>query len=117
MLVFYLIGTKATKFKHDLKEKIDGDAGQSSVRGPHQVLACSGIAVILSLYHVYNYGEEKTIGKMFSYIVCQIYYIFKTFSFVISLYITIYDHERLSSVSKRVLYCSFNCCSLRNVSC
>lgn len=67
-MVFYLIGTKATKFKHDFKEKIDGDAGKSSVRGPHQVLSCSGIAVILSLYHAYQYGEEKTIGKISSYV-------------------------------------------------
>jgi uncharacterized membrane protein len=86
LLVFYLIGTKATKFKHDLKLKIDGDAGQSSVRGPHQVLACSGIAVILSLYHVYKYGEEKMIGTISSLLMCQNCYIYTTFSFVISLY-------------------------------
>lgn len=61
LLFFYLVGTKATKFKNDIKKKIDGDVGHSSVRGPHQVLACSGIAVLFSLYHAYKYGEEKNI--------------------------------------------------------
>lgn len=64
LLFFYLVGTKATKFKNDVKRKIDGDIGHSSVRGPHQVLACSIIAVVLTLYHAYNYGEEKIIGRL-----------------------------------------------------
>ena len=51
----------ATKFKKDIKVTIDGDAGKSSVRGPGQVLACSAIAVVCSIIHVYLYGEETAI--------------------------------------------------------
>jgi len=49
-----------------LKMKKDGDAGKSSVRGPSQVLACSAIAVLLSLFHAVYFGEEKTIGRSIS---------------------------------------------------
>jgi len=61
ILIFYKLGSYATKYKKAIKEKIDGDASKSAIRGPHQVLACSAIAVILSLYHVLCYGEERTI--------------------------------------------------------
>ena len=65
LLVFYQLGTMATKYKKELKVKKDGDASKSSVRSPYQVLACSGIAVLISLFHVFYYGEEKSIGKYF----------------------------------------------------
>lgn len=61
LLMFYQFGTLATKYGKELKIKKDGDAGKSSVRGPSQVLACSAIAVLLSLIHAIYFGEEKTI--------------------------------------------------------
>jgi uncharacterized protein (TIGR00297 family) len=63
LLVFYLIATKATKFKKGIKEKIDGSLSNSGsiARGPSQVLACSLLAVILSLIHGIYFGEEKPI--------------------------------------------------------
>jgi uncharacterized protein (TIGR00297 family) len=63
LLVFYLIATKATKFKKGIKEKIDGSLSNSGsiARGPSQVLACSFLAVILSLIHGIYFGEEKPI--------------------------------------------------------
>ena len=42
---------------------MDGDAGKGSVRGPSQVLACSAIAVVCSLFHAISFGEEKAIGE------------------------------------------------------
>ncbi|KAL3939010.1 MAG: hypothetical protein SGBAC_006198 [Bacillariaceae sp.] len=63
LLVFYLLGTKATKFKKEIKQKIDGSLvlSGSMARGPSQVLACSLLAVILSLVHGTYCGEEKPI--------------------------------------------------------
>lgn len=68
LLLFYQLGTMATKYKKELKVKKDGDASKSSVRSPYQVLACSGIAVVISLVHVCSYGEEKAIGKYYCYV-------------------------------------------------
>ena len=65
LFMFYQLGTMATKYGKEIKIKKDGDAGKSSVRGPSQVLACSAIAVLLSLYHAVYFGEEKTIGRLF----------------------------------------------------
>lgn len=64
LLVFYQIATKATKFKHDLKAKIDGTiTSKGSIeRGPSQVLACSILAVILSLIHVVYCGKEQAVN-------------------------------------------------------
>eukprot|EP00980_Cylindrotheca_fusiformis_P000601 scaffold154_cov129-Cylindrotheca_fusiformis.AAC.18 len=63
LIVFYLIATKATKFKKDHKEKIDGSLSITGTiaRGPTQVLACSLLAVVLSLFHGIYCGEEKPI--------------------------------------------------------
>jgi|AntRauTorckE5430_2_1112549.scaffolds.fasta_scaffold27723_2 uncharacterized membrane protein len=66
LFMFYQLGTMATKHGKELKMKKDGDAGKSSVRGPSQVLACSAIAVLLSLFHAVYFGEEKTIGRSIS---------------------------------------------------
>lgn len=61
LLMFYQIGTLATKYRKDLKLAKDGDAQRSSVRGPSQVLACSAIAVICSFIHAVYLGEEQAI--------------------------------------------------------
>ena len=63
LLVFYQIGTTATKFKKDIKIKIDGTiaATGSQARGPSQVLACSVIAVFLGLVHGIFCGAERPI--------------------------------------------------------
>ncbi|CAJ1942786.1 unnamed protein product [Cylindrotheca closterium] len=63
LLVFYLLGTKATKFRKEIKQKMDGTVVLSGTiaRGPSQVLACSLLAVILSLVHGIYCGEEKPI--------------------------------------------------------
>jgi len=61
LLLFYQLGTMATKYKKEKKQKYDAAALESSMRGPSQVLACSFLAVLLSLIHVYYYGDERTI--------------------------------------------------------
>lgn len=61
LLIFYLLGTKVTKFRKEEKQKKDADASEGAVRGMHQVLACSAIAVIIQIIHVYLYGEEQQI--------------------------------------------------------
>ncbi|GFH61034.1 hypothetical protein CTEN210_17510 [Chaetoceros tenuissimus] len=61
LLMFYQIGTKATKYKKQIKLQRDGDVAKSSVRGPSQVLACSVLAVALSLVHAIYFGEERKI--------------------------------------------------------
>lgn len=61
IFIFYQLGSSATKFKKEIKEKLDSDASEGSVRGPHQVLACSIIAVCCGVIHAALYGEEKTI--------------------------------------------------------
>lgn len=63
LLVFYQIGTVATKYKKDVKMKIDGTIATSGsqARGPSQVLACSLIAVVLGLIHAIYCGSEQAI--------------------------------------------------------
>jgi uncharacterized protein (TIGR00297 family) len=70
LLVFYQIGTTATKYKKDLKIKIDGTIATSGsqARGPMQVLACSLIAVVLGLIHGVYCGEEGAIDFEDSYL-------------------------------------------------
>lgn len=58
---FYQLGSSATKFKKSIKEKLDSAASEGSVRGPHQVLACSIIAIVFAFIHASLYGEEKPI--------------------------------------------------------
>ena len=57
------VATKATKYKSELKAKVDQSSAESSCRGPGQVLACSALGVIIQLVHVYLYGEEPSIGE------------------------------------------------------
>mmetsp|Transcript_13343 Transcript_13343/g.23904 ORF Transcript_13343/g.23904 Transcript_13343/m.23904 type:complete len:287 (+) Transcript_13343:175-1035(+) len=61
LLLFYLVGTKATKYKNQLKSNLDQSSAESSCRGPSQVLACSVFGVIFQLAHVYYYGQESSI--------------------------------------------------------
>lgn len=61
VFMFYQLGSSATKFRKAVKEKLDSGASEGSVRGPHQVLACSIIAVVLGVMHAFLYGEENTI--------------------------------------------------------
>ena len=59
------VGTKATKYKIKQKSVLDSAAGDSSCRGPHQVLACSVIGVVIQLIHVVYCGEEQSLGGYF----------------------------------------------------
>jgi uncharacterized protein (TIGR00297 family) len=63
LLVFYQIATIATKYKKDYKATIDGTIATtgSAVRGATQVLACSLLAVLLSLIHAVYCGAERPI--------------------------------------------------------
>ena len=83
LLFFYQLGTMVTKFQCQQKWKKDGDASKSSVRSPYQVLACSGIAVVVSLIHAIYYGEEVSIGECF----CSIH---SHSSFCLKIYIFLY---------------------------
>jgi uncharacterized protein (TIGR00297 family) len=61
LLVFYQIATTATKYKKEIKATKDGTFTTSATRGPSQVLACSIIAVVLSLVHAIYCGAELAI--------------------------------------------------------
>lgn len=61
LLLFYIVGTTATKYKSQLKSNLDQSAADSSCRGPSQVLACSALGVAIQLVHVYYYGKERSI--------------------------------------------------------
>lgn len=62
LFLFYQLGTAVTKFCKDEKCALDGEFKTASLKSPAQVLACSGIAVCLSLAHGIFYGEEVSIG-------------------------------------------------------
>lgn len=51
----------ATKYKHEIKKRIDATAADSSVRGISQVLSCSAIAVALSLFNVWCCGGDQPV--------------------------------------------------------
>ena len=63
LLVFYFVAIKATKYKKDVKAKIDGTIATqgSAIRGVGQVLACSLLATLLSLWHAVVCGAERPI--------------------------------------------------------
>uniref|UniRef100_A0A7R9ZDG7 Transmembrane protein 19 n=1 Tax=Pseudictyota dubia TaxID=2749911 RepID=A0A7R9ZDG7_9STRA len=61
LLMFYQLGTIATKYRKEVKESRDASAAKGAVRGPGQVFACSAIAVACSVVHALLYGEEKSI--------------------------------------------------------
>ena len=57
------VGTKATKYKSQLKSNLDESMADSSCRGPSQVLACSIVGVIFQLIHFVYCGDEQAIGQ------------------------------------------------------
>jgi len=64
LLTFYFVSMKATKYKKELKAKIDGTIASnegSTSRGTSQVLACSLVATVLSVFHVLYCGAEKPV--------------------------------------------------------
>jgi uncharacterized protein (TIGR00297 family) len=63
LLVFYFVAMQATKYKKDLKAKIDGTIATqgTAIRGVSQVLACSLLATLLSLWHAMACGAERPI--------------------------------------------------------
>ena len=60
LLVFFVLGTSATKVKHDIKASLtlssSGKSGGEGARTSVQVLANSGVASILCLVHVGKFG-------------------------------------------------------------
>ena len=62
LLLFYIVGTAATKFRHDEKARIDATAQVGAERGPSQVLACSAVGVVCSVWHAAACGEERPIN-------------------------------------------------------
>lgn len=62
LLLFYIVGTKATKYKSTIKKQLDTSAEDSSCRGPSQVLACSIVGLGLQLIHYVYYGDEGSIN-------------------------------------------------------
>jgi uncharacterized protein (TIGR00297 family) len=60
LLYFYQLGSMATKHKKKIKQRLDATAAEAAVRGVRQVLACSILAVMLSLTHVYYCGAEAS---------------------------------------------------------
>lgn len=61
LLLFYIVGTKATKYKSKIKKQLDISAEDSSCRGPSQVLACSIVGLGLQLIHYVYCGDECSI--------------------------------------------------------
>jgi len=59
LLLFYLVGTKATKYKATLKSKFEET--DASCRGPGQVLACSVIGILIQTIHFVYCGKECSI--------------------------------------------------------
>ena len=51
LLMFYQIGTKATKYKKHIKLQRDGDVAKSSVRGPSQGMYISCLFDSLYLFY------------------------------------------------------------------
>jgi uncharacterized protein (TIGR00297 family) len=61
LLIFYQIGTTATKYKKQVKVTKDATFAIQSARGASQVFAVSVIAVILSLVHAIYFQSERAI--------------------------------------------------------
>ena len=62
LLLFYIVGTKATKHKSKIKKQLDTSAEDSSCRGPSQVLACSIVGLVLQLIHYVYCRDERSIS-------------------------------------------------------
>jgi uncharacterized protein (TIGR00297 family) len=76
LLVFYQVGTIATKYKLQLKATKDGTVGSTAARGASQVLSCSILSTLLSLTHAMYCGEERPIdfasNPLASHLTCAI---------------------------------------------
>ncbi|CAD6444491.1 08e3808e-e3bd-4ddd-890e-e19dbe4581a8 [Sclerotinia trifoliorum] len=63
LIIFYLIGTRVTKVKHDAKAKLTmqstGSAGGEGARTHMQVLANSVVASVLTLMHAYQLYKRE----------------------------------------------------------
>lgn len=65
LIIFYLSSTKATRFRADIKARVeDGHDGPSGNRDAGQVLASSGPAVIASLVYWYLYRYDSPISSI-----------------------------------------------------
>mmetsp|Transcript_4688 Transcript_4688/g.10066 ORF Transcript_4688/g.10066 Transcript_4688/m.10066 type:complete len:264 (-) Transcript_4688:2253-3044(-) len=62
LLLFYLVATKATKYKSVMKASLDETADDSACRGPSQVMACSALGVMFQIIHAVYFGKEQSIG-------------------------------------------------------
>ena len=56
------VASKATKYKMDVKKKLDSSEEGGAVRGASQVLCSSIVSVICNLSHVWYCGEEQPIN-------------------------------------------------------
>ncbi|KAI9641965.1 hypothetical protein NHQ30_009834 [Ciborinia camelliae] len=70
LIIFYLIGTRVTKIKHDVKAKLtmqsNGTSGGEEARTHMQVLSNSAVASVLTLMHayqIYKRGNESGSSK------------------------------------------------------
>lgn len=64
LLIFYQIGSWATKYKKTIKQSKDATAAmEGTARGASQVFCCSIIAVALSLLRAIYCGPEEPIGE------------------------------------------------------
>mmetsp|Transcript_30948 Transcript_30948/g.65296 ORF Transcript_30948/g.65296 Transcript_30948/m.65296 type:complete len:287 (-) Transcript_30948:6977-7837(-) len=61
LLLFYLVATKATKYKSVMKASLDETADDSACRGPSQVMACSALGVMFQIIHAVYFGKEQSI--------------------------------------------------------
>jgi len=63
LLIFYQLGSVATKYKQSLKEKRDATmADTHSARSAAQVFAVSATPVVLSLLHAFYCGKEQPVN-------------------------------------------------------
>jgi uncharacterized protein (TIGR00297 family) len=72
LLFFYQIASTATKYRKEWKEGLDATAAEGSIRGPSQVLACSALAIFLTLLHVVLVGEEQPIDFQQNYLAASL---------------------------------------------
>ncbi|CCD44620.1 similar to DUF92 domain-containing protein [Botrytis cinerea T4] len=63
LIIFYLIGTRVTKVKHDVKAKLTvqstGSAGGEGARTHTQVISNSAVASVLTLMHAYQLHKRE----------------------------------------------------------
>ncbi|KAF7908476.1 uncharacterized protein EAF01_004231 [Botrytis porri] len=63
LIIFYVIGTRVTKVKHDVKAKLTvqstGSAGGEGARTHMQVISNSAVASVLTLMHAYQLHKRR----------------------------------------------------------